>query len=109
MKTFAIKHLPTGQFMPARLFKNGTGWTYWNPTDGAQKPYDPTPRLFPTLRGAQNALSAWLQGEWQRVTGTDGDWETGYFDVDLGPAPNNPEIPRQRADMGIIECELVLP
>lgn len=114
MNVYAIKHKPTGAYMPARMFRaSNHGWSYWVPgpapsgwsgLDG----YDKNPRIFFTLQAARNSLTAWLQGPWKRVTGTDGDWETGYFDVDLGPAPTDAQglPPRVREDMEIVVLEL---
>lgn len=112
MKVWAIKHKPTGKWMPARMYKGG-GWSYWNPGHTPQYlsteevPFDPTPRLFATLPSVRNALTAWLQGEWDRSTKREGDWETGYYDVTAEPEPSKPPVERKRGDMEIVELELL--
>ena len=104
MNVYAIRHKPTGSWMPARMFRtSGKGWSYWAPADpSSDKPYNKNPRIFYTLQSARNALTAWLQGEWVRGTVREGDWETGYYEVDAEPIPNNPPVERKRDDMEIV-------
>lgn len=109
MEVFAIRHKPTQSWMPARMFKTiGRGWSYWTPGDTVEglDGFDKNPRIFFTKRSAQNALGAWLNGRWEAQTGTDGDWETGYFTVDIGPAPMKPPVERKREDMEIVSLTL---
>ena len=107
MQAWAIRHKPTGRFMPARMSRSGRGgWSHWCPiTPGAQG-FEPHPRLMFTQRSAQNALSMWLQGEWRNVTSV----PTGYFDDDGGDSelvPSEPLVPRVREDMEIVLFALV--
>jgi len=112
MKVFAIRHKPTGEFMPHRMYRTRErGWSHWVPgpeADGwaGANGYDKNPRLFFTLQSARNALTAWLQGPWKATVETDGDWETGYYDVPGTPAPTSPPAPRHRADMEIVTFTL---
>lgn len=106
MEVFAVRHKPTGKWMPNRMFRTSLrGGSYWNPTSTAEidRPYDTNPRLFFSLQGARNALTMWLQGEW-RNTQTQGT----YFEPpeDAGPAPFNPPTPRKREDMEIVTLTL---
>lgn len=112
MQVFAIRHKPTQAWMPARMFKHGGGWSHWEPEPvpegyGDMRGYDTNPRIFFTKQSVHNALSAWLQGAWAAQTKRDGDWETGYYQVDAGPAPEKPVNPRKREDMEIVTLELV--
>lgn len=110
MKVWTIKHKPTGAFMPARMYRTAySGWSYWKPAETREgyKPHDANPRVFFTLQGARNALTAWLAGEWKREQGV----TSSYFD----PEPYDdlsvsaPAVARRREDMEIVEGELVLP
>jgi hypothetical protein len=112
MQVFAIRHKPTQAWMPARMFKVfGSGWSHWTPgPQGAAlglHGYDKNPRIFFTLQSARNALTAWLSGAWESATVSDGDFETGYRQIDSGPAPMKPEAPRKREDMEIVTLELI--
>lgn len=112
MNVYVIKHKPSGTYMPSRIGRSGRGWSHWNPGHidpelGPEIYYDQNPRIFFTLQSARNALSAWLQGAWERQIGKEGDWETGYYEVDTGPAPTEPLVERHREDMEIIGLELV--
>ena len=92
---YAIKHTPTGAVMPQRA---GAGHSYWEPTENNEGKH---PRLFFTLKSAQNALTAWLSGEWKREVGTNIDWEgnsEGYDELMV----DTPAIPRVRSDMAIL-------
>lgn len=102
---FAIRHKPTGKWMPARLNKSPGGWSYWEPTSDDEA-HDANPRIFYTLRSAQNALTAWLMGEHSRKQGVSVDWEgipDGYDDHIV----NAPPIPRRRDDMEIVGFSLI--
>jgi hypothetical protein len=107
MKVFAIRHKPTGEFMPTRMSRNGFGgWSWWRePAYG--KPFDPTPRLFPSKQGAQNALTAWMQGRWVTITVHSGGWESP--EETRVPVPEKTETPRVREDMEIVELALTGP
>lgn len=85
---FVLRHTTTGLVMPAQMSRSGRvicGWSYWNPAspDKYEHGHGPVPRLFPTLRSAQCARSAWAQGYHKRESGTSYDWEgtpDGYDD-----------------------------
>jgi hypothetical protein len=100
LKTYAIRHIPSGKWMPARLNSSSGGWSHWEPTTD-EKPYDSLPRLFATLRSAQNALSAWLNGKHYRRQGTYYDWE-GIPDSYDELTVEAPEVSRVRSEMEIV-------
>lgn len=110
MKVYAIKHKPTGQWMPARMTRTSSrGWSHWSPgyvhpVYGESKPHDPSPRIFFTLQSARNALTMWLQGTWEVK-----HYPGSHFEPpeDGSPEPNTPPAPRSRDDMGIVELDLV--
>lgn len=96
---FVIKHKPTGQFMP----ESRGGYSWWTPGYSRFQ----TPRLFASERAAKNALTCWLQGHWSNVRGHEGDWESGYVDVDEPPAPVTSVPGRLRDDMEVVQVQLV--
>lgn len=99
MRVFAIRHVPTGEFMPARMSRNGFGgWSWWREPNVTV--FDKTPRIFPSKQGAQNALTAWLQGRWVTISVTSGGWEDPQ--EDRVPVPEEPKIPRVREDMELV-------
>lgn len=101
---FAIRHKPTGVFMPARINKAYGGWSHWDPTNG-EEVHDANPRIFYTLRSAQNALTAWLMGTHIRERGMHYDWE-GIPDGYDNHIVNAPATPRHRGDMEIVNFTL---
>lgn len=120
MILYAIKHIPTGNLMPARMFKQaGSGWSWWEPTETrpGYKPHDPNPRLFFTRASAANALGQWLRGPLNRQ-----DVNMGSVDCSVPWSPDeyrtevcavDPEFldthpPRRREDMEIMEFILLM-
>ena len=110
LPVWAIRHKPTGKFMPARMFRTArAGWTYWDPLDKSPetRPYDPSPRLFFTRQAAANALSAWLQGKWKQEVQTEGSWDEAPYDYLAEPTPTAVAT-RSREDMELVEGTLSL-
>jgi len=81
MKVYAIRHTPTGLFMPVPTGKNGSGSSYWDPLEDSHNPQitktpvdgvavygTPLPRLFPLRRSASSALTQWLRGRHVSIT-----------------------------------------
>jgi hypothetical protein len=64
---YAIRHRPTGNWIPPR---QGRGGSHDEPKPGQ-------PRLFPSIRSARAFLSNWLQGVFERSghQNWEGDWE----------------------------------
>ena len=97
---YALRHAATGLCMPAL---NGAGYSYWEPTRDDHT--NLRPRLFFTLKSAQNARSAWAQGCWKRESGAGNNWECpeSYDEVVI----NDPPTPRALADLKIVTLELM--
>ena len=90
---YAIRHIPTGKLMP--VTRHARGSSYWTPDKVTPQG---VPRLFPTRRGATNAMTAWLQGEWVPVW----DQEDGC----IGAVPEKrPE--RKKGDVEVISLMVV--
>lgn len=69
VECFAIRHKPTGKFMPCRMFKqSGHGWSWWEPTEtrAGYVAFDQNPRVFFSRRAASNAIGQWLRGPLNR-------------------------------------------
>lgn len=100
VQLFAIKHLPTGHYLPAPRGRNGRGGSHVEPVEvTAATP----PRLFHTESAAKIALTTWLQG---RVTVTHfQDSYTGEYDESL----HVEKVPsRRREEMAVVPVELLL-
>lgn len=110
-EVFAIRHIPTGEYMPNKMSRAGAGgWSSWIPGPvldgyGGCDGYDKNPRIFFSLRSARNALTAWLMGVHSRSTGiTDQGWDTeDHYDEHIIEAP---PVPRVRAEMEIVPLQL---
>jgi hypothetical protein len=121
MKVYAIRHTPTGLFMPVPTGKNGSGSSYWEPVDGHysqinKTPVDgvivygtPLPRLFTYRRSASSALTQWLRGRHVPITSgcspcvANGfTYDDELIRVDIVPVPE-----RKADDMEIVAFELV--
>jgi hypothetical protein len=99
MKYYAIKHKPTGRFMPETC----KGYSYWDPA----QPYAAySPRLFVTKRGAANALTCWVNGQYSHLTQTESDgWEGPSYTVVAGTVAE-PVAGRKRDDVEVVEVTL---
>lgn len=95
MKAYAIKLKGTKKYLPI-LWRKRCGYSHTEPTDQV------LPRLFPTLRSAQNALTAWLQGKFETET-----THSGFYreDVDVYTVPHKVEG-RERNKMKIVVFNL---
>lgn len=112
MKVYAIRHIPTGLFMPVPTGKNGSGSSYWDPIDSSAcdvifGPLPTVPRLFPLRRSASSALTQWLRGQHKpievRECGDDfGNYHIVSDGVEVVPIPE-----RKADDMEIVVFELV--
>lgn len=101
---YALRHKPTGKYMPARMTKAGrAGWSWWDPASMHNSGVGPQPRLFTTPIAVKNAAAMWLKGTASAVTST--DWESGHTEVE-GVAYDKVKG-RKRDDLEIIEFELV--
>lgn len=94
MKYFAIRHKPTGKYLPQGSKKRG-GFTSDTPMDMSKRP----PRLFMKKHHAQYALDLWVKGRW-------GVRLTAEHDDFLVPSPVKG---RNKDDMEIVEIEIIFP
>ncbi len=96
MSYFIIRHRSTGRFMPALP----RGATWWEPT----KSKEASPRLFAKRAHASNAKDWWERGAWlteyNRSSSWDGDDDAAFL------ARREPEAPRKKGDLEILEVEL---
>lgn len=58
---YAIKHVPTGKFLPVLTKQRKRGFSFTEPTSLE----DAVPRLHLTCKSATAALRAWLKGTWK--------------------------------------------
>lgn len=110
MIVYAIKHIPTGNLMPARMFRvQGIGWSWWEPTETrpGYQPHDTNPRLFFTRASAANALGQWLRGPLNKATGYANDEPIQIVGV-VGHEFLDTYPPRRREDMEIMEFILLM-
>ena len=88
MKLFAIRHIPTGHYLPGRTRKkNDRGFTF-------DVPYamgDCIPRLFVTEKSAKAALRAWLKGKHHSHWDVDGGI-AGYERIEPVPSRKPEEM-----------------
>lgn len=109
---YAIQHKPSGNFMPARMFKQaGSGWSWWEPTEtrSGYLPHDPNPRLFYSIESARNALGQWLRGPLRRqsVPSACGYNELGFDERTwVRPCSDAQSPTRVRGHMRIVVLEL---
>ena len=95
MKFYAIRHIPSGDFVPAGG-KGAGGHT--------KQPPSPTrpPRLFETLGAARKALTAYLKGQWEEVVGVS---QTPDADIEIYAEPQKGTA-RNPSDWEIVPIEL---
>ena len=96
MKTWAIRVKGTKMFLPSVR----SGQSYSEPSDSKY------PRLHKSKRGAQNALTAWLQGHWVQKT-TGGYSYFGEPDFETITFASKKIESRKRENMEIVEFELI--
>lgn len=95
---WAIKHTPTGYFLPAR--RRGKGYTHDDPQPAGGKL---GPRLFHSPVGASRALKCWLMGEWREITTYSGLGEPDC----AGPEPTGrKKDQRKAAEMEVVSFVL---
>lgn len=109
MKVYAIRHIPTGRFMPVPTGKNGSGSSYWEPITESTAVYGTQlPRLFPLRRSASSALTQWLRGRHvvvtERTHPDDGFGQS--WDEPVGTVVK-PDPSRKADDMEIVAFEIV--
>jgi hypothetical protein len=96
---FAIRHKPTGLFLPATNAKGRVaqrGFTHREPSAGL-------PRLFLGERAAKAAMRCWIQGAWENDYGV-GDYYTSPGELQ-GCSPR-PRPDRKAEEMEIVRLSL---
>ncbi len=101
---WAVRHIPTGHFLPVATGRQGRGGSHVEPCD----PKDAPPRLCDSEKSAIAVLSQWLRGkatiryiwEYDEFRGKDYKVEDG---VEIEPVPT-----RIKDDMEIVQVELVV-
>lgn len=63
IEKYAIKHKPTGHYLPEPKGRMGRGGSHVEPVKVIQGQLATYPRMFPTKRGAENCLAQWLRGK----------------------------------------------
>lgn len=105
MKTFALKQISTGFYLTTPKGRGGRGGSHLEPEQvSAINP----PRLFHSVNAAKAALGQWLRGKvtCTRTGGYDTHSEDWYNEEILTVTPVSTRI---RADMLIVEVQIVLP
>ena len=95
LRVFAIRHNPTGKFLPQPAGRGGRGFTHVEPKAFTGEP-NSIPRLFPSRKNAHLALKEWCKGKMYRYASMDGD-----EDFERRPVKG-----RDLSDMEIISVQL---
>lgn len=95
IEMFAIRHMPTGHYLPPGRGNNGRGSTYCEPVAVS---VISLPRLFHSKGAAERALRAWCKGVWE------GERDDGYSYV----GNIRPVASRKFADMEIVPITILL-
>lgn len=96
MTYFAVKHVPTGRYLPQLRRKRG--YTHAEPA----APEDRVPRLHRTKRQAKTALTYWLKGAWNEDYAH--NWESGASEY-CGNSPS-PKPERKAEEMRIVKIRV---
>lgn len=97
MEFYAIRHKPTGNFLP--YLGRQRGHTYTEPKPMTEAP----PRLHRTLKQAKLALGCWLKGVWKQEYGA--DEYSGVSEYEGNLVVSKPD--RRAEDMEIVLVRLV--
>lgn len=85
---YAIKHIPTGGYLPLNKSGSARGGTWVEPTK------EEPPRLFRTAHGARVALAWWLKGGIE-------------YALHTGQRETTPFPDRKKGDMEIVPIEII--
>lgn len=100
---YAIRHKPTGGYLPAPQGRGGRGGSHMEPMafTGNQGKHGVIPRVWATERAAKAALWHWLQGKY--VAYRYGDYEDFEEEIEIVPQPH-----RKEGDMEIVPVTVEL-
>ncbi len=99
---YAIRHKPTGNYIPESFGVNGRGGSHLEPVPATSGKFT-RPRFFHTERAARIFLTGWLKGKVVAWAGYDS--HTGEYDSGLDTVP----VPtRIAAEMEIIPYSVEL-
>lgn len=103
---YAIRHKPTGHFLPEPKGRMGRGGSHVEPVDCSND--GENPRLFQSKLSAQRALTAWLRGKHTAEIDYDYDEYNGHAypyqaGVHVKPVPS-----RIKEEMEIVSFQLML-
>lgn len=110
MILYALYHRPTGNYMPAKMFRcSFRGYSWWEPT-GAQGlgGVSGVPRLFKTKHAANVAKTFWLKGCYKhnKVIESDG-WDMPSYEITRGTVSAKEQLlPRNPDNLIIVTLEL---
>lgn len=102
---YAIRHKPTGHFLPEPKGRMGRGGSFLEPVDCGLD-HD-NPRLFKSELSAKRALTAWLQGKHEPEFGYECDDGYNSYRV-LEGMTIIPVDSRRKSDMEIVSFRLIL-
>ncbi len=95
MKAYAVRHKPSGMFIPRLETGKRRGGSFLEPTNERE------PRLFFNKLSARAFLSNWLQGTFQNYSTMNYE---GYED---GGLKVTPQPHRKKDEMEIVEFDLI--
>jgi hypothetical protein len=97
MTYWAIRHKPSGGFLPAGRKR---GFTHDQPST------ELPPRLFTKRRAAKAALRCWLMGDWKEETSGGSSYYGDDYDIYPVP-PSKPPADRKPEEMEVVMLLLV--
>lgn len=101
---WAIRHKPTGHYLPEVYGRQGRGGSHVEPVSKLEQ----RPRMFVSKRGATSALGQWLLGKFEHISGCDSgspDSDPEYYEETWVVKVES----RKREEMEIIELKLRIP
>lgn len=99
---YAIRHNPTGGFIPRSTGRQGRGGSHLEPVPPAPAGHA-RPRFFETARAARIFLSGWAKGKVVASSGYDSFTGEYWDNLDVVPVPG-----RSAGDMEVVELSVNL-
>lgn len=100
---YAIKHKPTGFYLPEPTGRQGRGSSHTEPTD----PKEARPNLFPSELSARRCLIQWLRGKHTAYMNSEYDDMGGHLFYYQDGTEVQPQTHRKAEDMEIVEIQLL--